>query len=115
MIARAARERPSMMRASDMADPVPTEQARGNSGIKSRFDCYLHEFIAVFIGDGDCRTPIFVPVLAKFGSNFCCVGGRIPQCVEAFAVIIPEFNVAVTDDVEKIAVHPQTPKQSRPQ
>ena len=97
------------------ARPEPTGKRAANSGVIFRFDCYLHEFIAVLIGDGDCRTPIVIPVLGKFGSNFFCVGGRILLRVEAFAVLIHEFNVAVTDDVEKIPAHPRTPQQSRSQ
>jgi hypothetical protein len=97
------------------ARPAPTGKRAANSGVIFRFDCYLHEFIAVLIGDGDCRTPIVIPVLGKFGSNFFCVGGRILLRVEAFAVLIHEFNVAVTDDVEKIPAHPHTPQHSRSQ
>ena len=67
------------------------------------------------------RRTLFLPALAigllgvvpAFAAS--ADEDAVAKNIEAFAVLIHEFNVAVTDDVEKIPAHPHTPQHSRSQ
>ena len=49
-------------------------------------------------------------VLCKFGSDFCCVGGRVLRRIEAFAVLVPVGKVAA-HQVKKVAAHSHPQKR----